>query len=200
MAVFQDAKKQTDQGVIVNLLTRLSEDPAVSQRSLADEMGVALGMMSNYMKSCVRKGYVRAKQVAPKRWAYFVTPKGFAEKSRTTVNYIANSMSFFRNLRIQLENLFAECQASGIVTLALIGHGDVAEVASLVSCGYTLQIQQENLQSDLSAYDAVLVTDLNDSQGTFDLLKEKVEESKILTIPLLCIARKRVKTLAEIES
>jgi predicted transcriptional regulator len=195
MPVFQDAKEQADYSVMVNLLKRLSEDPSTTQRSLAVELGVALGLISRYIKSCMHKGYLRAKQVAPRRWAYFVTSKGFAEKSRMAVHCLSHAMTFFREARTQLEALFLECQKKGFCSIALVGEGDLAEIAKLVSCGLGISVTVMHPNEDLSGFDGILITDLYNAQVVYDDLKEKVEKSELLTIPLLSIAVKRVRIL-----
>lgn len=196
MAVFEEARQHTDREVMVRLLTTLAEKPEATQRDLAAEMGISLGMMVSYMKSCVRKGFIRSKQVAPQRWAYFVTPKGFAEKSRMVSGYLYRAMTFFRDTRMQLEELFGQCQKEGIQTIAMVGSGDVAEIAMLVSQGFAVSLelimQAEGYVEKLKNFDAVLVTDIANPQGTFDALKECIAEGKLLSIATLCIARKRI--------
>ncbi|USO01269.1 MAG: winged helix-turn-helix transcriptional regulator [Alphaproteobacteria bacterium] len=203
MAVFEEARQHTDREVMVRLLTTLAENPEATQRDLATEMGISLGMMVSYMKSCVRKGFVRSKQVAPRRWAYFVTPKGFAEKSRMVSVYLYRAMTFFRDTRVQLEELFGQCQKEGIQTIAMVGSGDVAEIAMLVSQGFAVSVklvmQSEGYIENLKGFDAVLVTDIANPQGTFDVLKECIGEDKLLSIATLCIARKRVNSARGLE-
>lgn len=203
MAVFEEARQHTDREVMVRLLTTLSEKPEATQRDLATEMGISLGMMVSYMKSCVRKGFIRSKQVAPQRWAYFVTPKGFAEKSRMVSGYLYRAMTFFRDTRVQLEELFGQCQKEGIQTIAMVGSGDVAEIAMLVSQGFPVSVelvmQSEGYIENLKGFDAVLVTDIANPQGTFDALKEFIVEDKLLSIATLCIARKRINSARGLE-
>lgn len=198
MAVFKEAKQHTDHQVMARLLTTLAENPEATQRDLAIEMGISLGMMVSYMKSCVRKGFIRSKQVAPRRWAYFVTPKGFAEKSRMVSGYLYRAMTFFRDTRVQLEELFEQCHTEGIQTIAMVGSGDVAEIALLVSQGFAVNLEPVTHDADfceqLKNFDAVLVTDIVNPQGTFDLLKENIAEDRLLSIASLCIARKRINS------
>ncbi len=198
MAVFQKAKQHTDSEVMVRLLTTLAENPAATQRDLATTMGISLGMMVSYMKSCVRKGFIRSSQVAPKRWAYFVTPKGFAEKSRMVSGYLYRSMTFFRDTRVQLEELFTTCQQQNIKNIALVGKGDVAEIALLVSQGFRIRLelvdQTEGYIKKLQDFDGVLVTDVNNPQGTFDALKEHIDDNKLFSITSLCITRKHINS------
>lgn len=203
MSVFEKARQHADREVMVRLLTNLSENPEATQRSLATKMGISLGMMVNYMASCIRKGLIRSKQVAPRRWAYFVTSKGFAEKSRMVSGYLHRSMTFFRDTRAQIEELFAQCQKEGIQTIAMVGSGDVAEVAMLVSQGFEVNLeliaQTEGYIEKLKGFDAVLVTDIANPQGTFDALKECIGEDKLLSIATLCIARKRINSARGLE-
>lgn len=203
MAVFEEARQHTDREVMVRLLTTLAENPEVTQRGLATEMGISLGMMVGYMRSCVHKGFIRSRQVAPRRWAYFVTPKGFAEKSRMVSGYLYRAMTFFRDTRVQLEELFGQCQRKGIQTIAMVGSGDVAEIALLVSQGFSVRLtlitKTGGYIHSLKDFDAVLVTDITNPQDTFDALKARIAENKLLSIPILCIARRRVHSAKRLE-
>lgn len=203
MAVFEEARQHTDREIMVRLLTTLAENPEVTQRDLATTMGISLGMMVSYMKSCVRKGLIRSKQVAPRRWAYFVTPKGLTEKSRMVSGYLHRAMTFFRDTRAQLEELFAQCQKKGIQTIAMVGSGDVAEIALLVSQGFAVRLelvqQAEEYIEKLKGFHAVLVTDINNPQGTFDTLRKDISEDKLLSIATLCIVRKRINSARGLE-
>ncbi len=201
MAIFEDARKQTDSEVVVKLLTTLAENPETTQRDLATEMGISLGLMVSYMKSCVHKGLIRSKQVAPRRWAYFVTPKGLAEKSSMVSSYLYRAMTFFRDTRSELETLFADCINCNIRNIAMVGAGDVSEIAKLVSKGFDVGLElvaQDDFEK-LKSFDAVLVTDVANPQGTFDSLKEYIGEDKLLSIAKLCIARRRVKTAGQLK-
>tara|TARA_A100000171_G_C2136809_1_gene150938 strand:+ start:2977 stop:3666 length:690 start_codon:yes stop_codon:yes gene_type:complete len=196
MAVFEEARQNADREVVVKLLTTLADNPEKTQRDLAAEMGISLGMVVSYIKSCVHKGFVRSRQVAPRRWAYFVTPKGFAEKSKMVSGYLHRAMTFFRDTRVQLEDLFLNCQKQGIQRIAIVGSGDVARIAILASNGFSVNLelieQKDDYIEKLKGFEAVLVTDLADPQGTFDTLKDFIEEEKLLSIATLCINRKRV--------
>lgn len=195
MPVFEEAKQDTDREVVVKLLTTLAENPETTQRDLAIEMGISLGMMVSYLKSCVHKGFVRSKQVAPRRWAYFVTPKGFSEKSRMVSGYLYRAMAFFRDTRAQLEALFADCQKRGVCRIAMVGSGDIAEIAFLVSKGFSITLELLGLESDFKDFDAVLVADIENPQGVFDVLKEFVPEDKLFSIATLCVVRRRVNKI-----
>ena len=86
-----------------------------------------------------------------RRYAYYLTPQGFAEKSRLTATYLADSFSLFRMARSQCGDVFAAAAARGQKRLALLGHGDLAEIAHLVARDhgiktFTLIVLPENQQ------------------------------------------------------
>jgi DNA-binding MarR family transcriptional regulator len=122
-----------DAGIVLGLLTSVERDHSVTQRKLAGELGIALGLVNAYLRRCARKGLIKINQVPLNRYAYYLTPQGFAEKSRLTVEYLSVSLDFFRRARAGCAALLAECGGRGWRKVALYGAGDLAEIAVLSS-------------------------------------------------------------------
>src|ERR1700737_3656898 len=112
MAAFQNTRTQTEKKVMVHLLSEIERNPTFTQRGLSAELGIALGLMNQYLKRCITKGWVRASRVSPKRISYFLTPEGFKEKSQMVTDYLARSLTFFRDARTQCEEVFIECKTN----------------------------------------------------------------------------------------
>jgi len=190
MAAFQDTREHTEQKVMVHLLTEIERNPSFTQRGLASELGIALGLMNQYLKGCVTKGWIRASQVSPRRIAYFLTPEGFKEKSHMVTSYLARSLTFFRDARTQCDALFKECQRKGWQKIAFVGEGDLADIACLVAQGAGLDVLVIHREADnLKVFDAVLITDVVNPQATYDFLKDKVTFDRLLILDLLHISR-----------
>ena len=122
--------------IVLSVLTSIERDSAITQRKLARELGIALGLANAYLRRCVRKGLVKMRQVPINRYGYYLTPQGLAEKSRLTAEYLAVSFDFFRRARTDCVALFSQCEARGWHTVALYGAGDLAEIA-ILSAGET---------------------------------------------------------------
>ena len=76
--------------------------PEIRQRlPLPEAAGIALGLANAYLKRCVKKGLIKVSQAPANRYAYYLTPKGFTEKSRLTAEYLTISFNFFRDARAQ---------------------------------------------------------------------------------------------------
>lgn len=187
MATFQDTRDQTEQRVLVHLLSEIERNPSITQRGLAGELGIALGLMNQYLKRCVTKGWVRASQVSPRRLSYFLTPEGFREKSQMVAGYLSRSLTFFRDARVECEDVLTKCEVLGWHRLALVGEGDLADIVQLVARSTNVSVFCSG--GDFAAYDAVMVTDVVNPQETYNSLKDQVKAERLLTLPLLHISR-----------
>jgi DNA-binding MarR family transcriptional regulator len=130
----------TDPGIVLSVLTSIELDSAITQRKLAHDLGIALGLANAYLRRCVRKGLVKMRQVPLNRYAYYLTPQGFAEKSRLTAEYLTVSLDFFRRARSDCVALFRQCEALGWRKVALYGAGDLAEIAVLSAGETTVEV------------------------------------------------------------
>ena len=120
----------------LEILTAISEGRPLSQRALAERLGIALGLVNLYLRRLSRKGYVKitefpAKPAARKRLRYLLTPKGLAEKSRLTYQHMVYSLHLFRRTRDTLRGSLALLVAQGMKRVALYGPGEAAELAYL---------------------------------------------------------------------
>ena len=120
-----------DDSVTLDILDAVERDQQMSQRHLSRKLGVALGLANSYLKRCVRKGWVKVQQAPANRYLYYLTPTGFAEKSRLTARYLSYSLSFYREAGDSCAQLFDQCERNRWQRLLLCGVSDLAEIATL---------------------------------------------------------------------
>jgi DNA-binding MarR family transcriptional regulator len=196
-STLQRSKLDAEQKMLLQLMTRIEKTPVVSQRALAAELGIALGLMNSYLKRCMKKGLLRATQVPMRRLAFFLTPEGFKEKSKLVASYLSHSLAFFRHARAECEEIFSVCKQREWNHIACVGAGELAEIAGIVAQAAGLTVSLVGSESDLTGYDAVLITDIQEPQVTYDLLKEKIEVSRILILEVLhlstCLKQEEVR-------
>jgi DNA-binding MarR family transcriptional regulator len=194
------ARDASEDQIVLGVLDAVERDPSVTQRSVARELGIALGLANAYLRRCVRKGLIKVSEVPRRRYAYYLTAQGFAEKSRLTATYLSDSFSFFRKARTQCGDLFGVAAGRGQRRLALLGHGDLAEIASLVAREHPIEIvgviaaggEAGWLEAELVAVgpiDALVITALVDPRGAFEAAlrafgAERVYVPAILRVPM----------------
>ena len=105
----------------------------VSQDRFAKRIGIAKGLANAYFNRCLQKGWIKLRQVPRQRFLYYLTPKGFAEKARLSAQFLTHSYQFYREARADLVTLMAEAARQGHKRLAVLGAGELAEIAAIVS-------------------------------------------------------------------
>jgi DNA-binding MarR family transcriptional regulator len=188
--------------IVLGLLSSVETDGARSQRLIAAELGIALGLVNAYLKRCVKKGLVKVHDAPARRYAYYLTPQGFAEKSRLTVQYLSDSFSFFRKAKGDCTRVFEDATARGFGKLVLAGQSDLAEIAILcaVEAGTTVVaivdprsegsrfvgVEVFGSFSDVKdGFEAIIVTDVARAQASYDQSVDVVGPDRVLVPALL---------------
>ncbi len=129
------------------LMNYLEAGDTVSQRELAGRLGIAVGLVNSCLKNFVAKGYVRVKAFPRNRYAYLLTPKGFAEKSRLAYQHLNYFTSLYTTTRQEYLDLFRRLKAQGVSEVAFCGVNEVAEIAylSLQEAGVSLQLVMDDV-------------------------------------------------------
>jgi DNA-binding MarR family transcriptional regulator len=126
--------------IVLALLESVERDEGASQRRLAADLGIALGLVNAYLKRCMKKGWVKVKHAPARRYAYYLTPHGFAEKSRLTAEYLSYSFAFFRTARADCAEALTRAHATGHRRVVLAGASDLAEIATICALDSGVEI------------------------------------------------------------
>ena len=176
----------------LQLLTAIEEGAPLTQRALAERLGVALGLANLCLKRLARKGYIKVvhfndRPAARKRLRYLLTPKGLAEKSRLTYEHMVYSLHLYRRTRQTLRESLGRMAADGLKRVAFYGPGEAAELAYLTlrePGGAFLGFQVRPL-AELTAedFDAVVVATFDRPEATIELLAAHgVPRAKCVTL------------------
>jgi DNA-binding MarR family transcriptional regulator len=191
-----------DARIVLGLLEYVGRGGEQSQRRLASELGVALGLANAYLKRCVNKGLVKVRHVPARRYAYYLTPHGFAEKSRLTFEYLSHSFSLFRQAKADCTAALESARGRGYGRIALLGASDLAEIAvicaldggftiaAVVDAGLTAErFAGVPVVCDMGALvpppDAVLVTDMQAAAATMREAVARFGPERVLVPALL---------------
>jgi DNA-binding MarR family transcriptional regulator len=187
--------------IMLGLLDAVEQDRVHSQRHLASELGIALGLVNAYLKRCVKKGLVKVRHAPARRYAYYLTPQGFAEKSRLTVEYLSYSFGFFRQAKTDCSELFRTAKARGVNSVLFVGRSDLAEIAALCALEEAITIVglvQEGgapqfigipvfaeFDSVTQPFDSILVTDVGNARATCEAAVARFGLERVLVPNLL---------------
>ncbi len=115
----------------LQMMTELEQDDSLSQRELASRLGVAVGLVNSYLKNLTAKGFLRVKNYPRNRYAYLLTPKGLAEKSRLAYQHMHYFNNLYTVVRRDYLNLFRQLKDNGTTAIIFCGIDEVTEIAFL---------------------------------------------------------------------
>ena len=132
--------QRDDSRMTLDLLESIERDGNRSQRARALECGVALGLVNAYLKYCAKKGYIKIKRIPARRYIYYLTPKGLAEKSRLTLLHLSSVLSFFRAARRDCVLALDEAKTRDWRRVALAGSSELAEICMICALDHNIAI------------------------------------------------------------
>ena len=196
-----NGKNDRDEVTTLGLLETIEQEDDLSQRRLASKLGVALGLANSYLKRCTRKGWVKMREAPANRYLYYLTPKGFSEKSRLTAKYLSNSLVFYRKAGDSCLAQFDYCRKQGWQKILLCGLSDLAEIAALRALDVGIEVigvYDINTSSnkflgkpvwhqyvDSAAHDACLLTTLESPNQAYEELIKHCSSEVILVPDIL---------------
>ena len=185
----------------LGLLEAIDQNDDISQRHLAQKMGVALGLANSYLKRCAKKGLIKIQTAPANRYMYYLTPQGFIEKARLTGEFLVTSLTLFRQSGDEYTKLFAECLASSQTKVLFAGLSDLTEIAYMRSLQSEVKVvgvfQPGKVKPqffDLDVYDSptkfgdfdvIVMTSMEQTNELLSVLQGDFSEHKIIIPSLL---------------
>lgn len=185
---------------ILRLMGEVDRNGSRTQRELSRRLNVSVGLVNAFMKRLIEKGYFKAKTMPQNRLKYLLTPRGLAEKSRLTIEYLGYSVNFYREVKDLLLKKFEKLEELGIKSILFMGTGEVAELAYLYLQLTGIRLlgivdERGNGRSffgfrvegvsrlDIRDWDCILVARLDDPDGDVRVLLENgIELDRIVTL------------------
>ena len=100
----ENPNKQDD----LNLLRLIKNKPESSQRELAEELGFSLGKLNYCLKALKSKGLIKInnfkKNPYKLNYIYVLTPKGIAEKTKLTINFMKRKLQEYDELNSEIKD------------------------------------------------------------------------------------------------
>ena len=184
----------------LQLLEEIENNHSPSQRDLAQKLNISLGLVNSFIKRLATKGYVKITTIPRNRVKYILTPKGFAEKSRLTYEFIQYSFHFYKRALRDIEDLLNDFQKRGVKKVVFYGANDLAEIAFISLRGTDIKLigvaDDEKQGKDFlgftvksitelkkAGFDRIIVTTIDSKKAQLDkLLGKKIPREKIVML------------------
>jgi DNA-binding MarR family transcriptional regulator len=124
----------------LRFLEELERNPIVSQRELSHKFNVALGVTNACLRRMIRKGWIRIRGLSHRKIGYYLTPMGFAEKTKLTLHMISCTIQHYSELKKIISQRLLEMERGGFHRIVFYGIGDEMEVAYITLQGVNLKL------------------------------------------------------------
>jgi EPS-associated MarR family transcriptional regulator len=108
----ESRKAREQEDTYFRIMRLVDEQPDISQRELAEKVGISLGALNYCLKALVDKGFVKLENFQNSKhkfkYAYILTPRGIAEKMSITGRFLKRKLREYEALKAEIEALQAE--------------------------------------------------------------------------------------------
>jgi EPS-associated MarR family transcriptional regulator len=99
------------------VLRALNENPDLTQRELAQKLGVSVGSLNYCLKALIEKGWIKMQNFSHSKnkfgYVYILTPRGINEKAALTGNFLKRKLIEYDALKAEIESLYPELNRPG---------------------------------------------------------------------------------------
>jgi len=184
----------------LRILEEIDKGQTPSQRDLASELNISLGLVNSFIKRLANKGYFKIVNIQRNRVKYLLTPKGVTEKTRLTYEFIKLSYQVYSNARQKLRDLYEKLEIEGSNLILFYGAGDLAEIAYISTQGTAIRLVAvidgylkgkdffdytilDPTELPRLTYDKILITNIDSIEAVYiSIIDKGVSSSKIVMI------------------
>lgn len=146
-----------------DLLNEIGQDPLVTQASLSNRLGIAVGSVNWYIKRLIHRGWVKVSHLDRTRLKYDLTKDGMAVFTQRALLYARDSLKVYNNFRKKAKVLVTELQQRGIRQVQLVGQ-DEDEILDILR----LTCIEANIQPSAAFCAVVIKVEGQDYQMTIE--------------------------------
>ena len=114
-----------------DLLNEIGQDSLVTQASLSDRLGIAVGSVNWYIKRLINRGWVKVSHLDRTRLKYDLTPEGMSVFTQRVLLYARDSLKVYGDFRKKAKAMVAELQQKGVTQVSIEGNDEVVDILRL---------------------------------------------------------------------
>jgi len=114
-----------------DLLNEIGQDPMVTQASLSNRLGIAVGSVNWYIKRLIHRGWVKVSHLDRTRLKYDLTSEGMAVFTMRALSYARDSLKTYGEFRKKAKMLVKELKQKDISQVNIDGNDEIMDILRL---------------------------------------------------------------------
>ena len=116
----------------LKVIDSISRNSKSSQRDIAQDVDLSLGLTNILINRLIKKGYLKASRLNAKKVRYIITPKGLKEKAKKSINFMKRSFSVISDLKELISHFAIKQYKAGRRKFVILGEGELSDITELV--------------------------------------------------------------------
>jgi len=145
----------------------INKEENFNQRLIADRTGISLGLTNLIIKRLVKKGYLKLKQLTPKKIQYLLTPKGMTEKIKKSYSFTKRTIDTLRDMKQRIQEIILKEYNKGIKKFVICGKGELVNLVEIAI--------RDLAFNDISYYLVSTLDDIKDNNCAIIVSEESPE-------------------------
>ena len=113
------------------LLNEIAQDSMVTQSSLSQQLGIAVGSVNWYIKRLIQRGWVKVSHLDRTRLKYDLTQEGMAVFTQRALSYARDSLKVYTDFRNKATSIVMELKGQGVDHVYLQGNDEIMDILKL---------------------------------------------------------------------
>lgn len=134
-----------------DLLNEIGQDPMVTQASLSNRLGIAVGSVNWYIKRLIHRGWVKVSHLDRTRLKYDLTREGMAVFTQRTLMYARDSLKVYSQFRQKAKIMVNELKQKGVRQVHIRGNDEIVDILRLTCIEEGIRIVDSNFNVTLRA-------------------------------------------------
>jgi DNA-binding MarR family transcriptional regulator len=114
------------------VIREISNNHKPTQRHIAKNTGISLGLTNLIIKRLIKKGYIKIHEAPARTIMYSLTPQGFAEKARKSYHFILGTVRVMGDIREGIQEIIMNEYRKGARDFTIQGNGELANLTEIV--------------------------------------------------------------------
>lgn len=143
-----------------SLLNEIAHDSMVTQASLSNRLGIAVGSVNWYIKRLINRGWIKVSHLNRTRLKYDLTPEGMTIFTQRAYLYARDSLKVYSDLRKKAKSLAAELKRKGIDQAYIEGDDEAVDILRLtcIEAGIRLSESPNGVILKVAGQDYLLIS------------------------------------------
>lgn len=162
----------SDVKTLQSIAATLEEEPLASQRVLAENAGMSIGLMNAVLKRFAERGWIMLTNVNMRKLAYAITPEGIAELKARSQNFAKRTFELANTYNDTLCEIISQAKNDGKSTLVLYGKSYIRFLLIYACQILNVSFVEKEIEDPIEPSALCVVGELN-SEEEIERLKEK---------------------------